>query len=96
MAISYLFVEVLCIGYIILYFIIDCIGILVSSYNFKNTSFSISFSKRIISMLEFVFLLIPTLLIGYILIPSIGMIYASEFSLDSLEYSLSVDVIGHQ
>jgi hypothetical protein len=94
--ISCLFVEVLFIGYVILYSIIDCIAVLISFYNYNNTVFSISFSKRMISMLELVFLVVPTILIGYLLIPSIGFLYSTEFSIESLEYSFSVDITGHQ
>ena len=57
---------------------------------------SIGIGKKLESFLDFFFLILPTILILAILIPSLGLLYNNEFELDNLKYSFIIDVIGHQ
>lgn len=57
---------------------------------------SIGIGHELESFLDFFFLILPTLIIIYILIPSLGLLYNNELEFDSSDYSFSIEVVGHQ
>ena len=54
------------------------------------------FTKRAESMLDICFLVFPTLAVMWILVPTLGFLYNTEFFLEHVNTAMSIDVIGHQ
>lgn len=67
-----------------------------SVYLSIHHSVSLGIGHHIESILDFFFLVIPTVIIIYILIPSLGLLYNKEFILDYSMFSFIIDIIGHQ
>lgn len=61
-----------------------------------HNNVSLGIGHHIESFLDFFFLVIPTAIILYILIPSLGLLYNKEFVIDYSTFSFVIDVIGHQ
>lgn len=70
--------------------------IITKLHNFVTFPFSVGISTRIESFLDIFFLIIPSVIIIYILIPSLGLLYNGENYLETLNYSFTLDVVGHQ
>jgi heme/copper-type cytochrome/quinol oxidase subunit 2 len=66
------------------------------SNSFSNLTLPMGIPSKLESYLDFFFLVLPTLIVLYILIPSLGLLYNKEFELDNLTYSFSIEVVGHQ
>lgn len=66
------------------------------STQFVHSNVSFGIGHNVESFLDFFFLVIPTAIIIYILIPSLGLLYNKEFLLDYATYSFVIDVVGHQ
>lgn len=62
----------------------------------SNTNTAIGIGHELESFLDFFFLVIPTSIIIYILVPSLGLLYNKEFELDYSDTSFTVDIIAHQ
>lgn len=54
------------------------------------------FSTKEESLLDVIFLTFPTLVVIFILIPTLGFLYSAEYALEHLHTSMSINVIGHQ
>lgn len=54
------------------------------------------FTKRAESILDICFLVFPTLAVMWILVPTLGFLYNTEFFLEHVNTAMSIDVIGHQ
>jgi hypothetical protein len=80
------------------YFIIDnaFYAMRLSMVSNSNTNTAIGIGHQLESFLDFFFLVIPTSIIVYILVPSLGLLYNKEFELDYSDTSFTVDVIAHQ
>lgn len=91
-----LYSEILCIGLVILYIIAECIAIVLYNFSIEKSNFSYNYSSKLEGMLDIAFILFPTFIIIYVLIPSLGFLYHTEDSLEHLFYSFTLDVIGHQ
>lgn len=63
-----------------------------SSYNL----IPIRYSYRNEALLDFVFLVFPTIIIAYIIAPTLGFLYNKDINVDSSISSFTIDVIGHQ
>lgn len=80
------------------YFLIDSLynalqfQIVISS----NANTSIGIGHKLESFLDFFFLVIPTSIIIYILIPSLGLLYNTEYDSDYSNSIMTVDIIAHQ
>jgi len=61
-----------------------------------RTVFPEYFTKRAESMLDICFLVLPTIVVVFMLIPTIGFLYNNEFFVEHANTSMSIDVIGHQ
>jgi hypothetical protein len=61
-----------------------------------RVSFPKYFTKRAESLLDICFLVVPTLVVIMILIPTLGFLYNNEYRLENISTALSIDVIGHQ
>jgi cytochrome c oxidase subunit II len=91
--------------------ILVCVTILLSyildSFSFKSPSeeeeeeeyfhkFPNEFTRKAESLLDIFFLFLPTLIIVYILIPTIGFIYSSNLNNEKIATSFTIDIIGNQ
>ena len=56
----------------------------------------IGIGHRVEAFLDNFFLVIPTLIIIYILTPSLGLLYNGENYLETLNYSFTLDIVSHQ
>lgn len=54
------------------------------------------FTRRMESFLDVCFLVLPTLIVILILLPTLGFLYSHEFMFTHTVTSMSIDVIGHQ
>ena len=54
------------------------------------------FSKRAESLLDICFLVFPTVVVIFILVPTLGFLYNNEFNLEHVSTAMSIDVVGHQ
>lgn len=61
-----------------------------------RASLPYNFSRRVESLLDVFFLFLPTLIIIYILIPTIGFLYSSNLNNEKIATSFSIDIIGNQ
>lgn len=59
-------------------------------------SFPEYFTKRAESMLDICFLVFPTIVVLFILLPTLGFLYNHEFFTEHISTAMSIDVIGHQ
>lgn len=80
------------------YYLFDnyCDGFIVECYLSVHNNVSIGIGHNIESFLDFFFLVIPTSIILYILIPSLGLLYNKEFLIDYTTFSFVIDIVGHQ
>jgi heme/copper-type cytochrome/quinol oxidase subunit 2 len=61
-----------------------------------RVSFPEHFTKRAESLLDICFLVFPTLVVIFILIPTLGFLYNNEYQIEHLTTAFSIDVVGHQ
>jgi heme/copper-type cytochrome/quinol oxidase subunit 2 len=62
----------------------------------RRVGFPIYFSRRAESLLDFLFLILPTCVVILILVPTLGFLYSNEFMYGYATTSFAIDVIGHQ
>jgi heme/copper-type cytochrome/quinol oxidase subunit 2 len=91
-----LYSEILFIGLVILYIIVDCLFQICTNFIYYKTTYSIPFTSRMEDFLEIFFLYFSLVIVLYILIPSLGFLYTNEYSIDSIDYSFTLEVTGHQ
>jgi hypothetical protein len=61
-----------------------------------RVSFPEYFSKRAESLLDICFLVFTTIVVIFILVPTLGFLYNNEFNLEHVSTAMSIDVVGHQ
>lgn len=90
-----LFSEIFFIGLAIIYLISEIFIRLI--YKFVNTKKKVPahFTAEMESFLDIFFLSFPTAIILYILTPTLGYLYISEFGPES-NFSLTINITGHQ
>ena len=88
-----LYGEVIVVGFLICIIVIDNILSIISSRMILQ---AVNFASRIESFIDLVFLLLPSSIVVFILVPTIGFLYSNEYNLDMLNYSLVLEVTGHQ
>lgn len=71
-------------------------SISLDAYLSVHHNVSLGIGHSIESFLDFFFLVLPTSIIIYILVPSLGLLYNKEFLMDYSSYSFIIDIIGHQ
>jgi len=84
---------------ILLSYILDSFSFKLSSEDFDEGyfyKFPNEFTKKAESLLDIFFLFLPTLIIVYILIPTIGFIYSSNLNNEKIATSFTIDIIGNQ
>jgi len=64
----------------------------INSYNYLP----IRYSPKTEAYLDIAFLLFPTIIIFYIVIPTLGFLYNKEVNVDSSLSAFTIDVVGHQ
>jgi hypothetical protein len=62
----------------------------------NKVSFPTYFTKRAESILDICFLVFPTIAVLWILLPTLGFLYNTEFYLEHVNTAMAIDVIGHQ
>lgn len=48
------------------------------------------------NFLDIFFIIFPTVIILYILIPSVGFLYNSEYIIETTNYTFTLNVVAHQ
>lgn len=66
------------------------------AYLSLHNNVSLGIGHNVESFLDFFFLVVPTAIIIYILIPSLGLLYNKEFTIDYSLFSFVIDIVGHQ
>lgn len=62
----------------------------------KHSGFPRYFSRREESFLDICFLILPTIVIVLILVPTLGFLYSNECLYNHTTTAFSIDVVGHQ
>lgn len=62
----------------------------------QRVGFPHYFSKRAESLLDICFLVFPTIVVIFVLIPTLGFLYNHEYNIDHLSTAMSIDIVGHQ
>lgn len=77
----------------ILFGVLIALAYIIDVYNHISNPFPRHFEKTIESTLDVLFVVFPTIIIIYLLIPSLGFIFNNE---TAIETAFEIDVIGHQ
>jgi len=77
----------------ILFGVLITLAYIIDVYNAENNPFPRHFEKTVESTLDVLFVVFPTGVIIYLLIPSLGFIFNNETSVDTV---FDLDVVGHQ
>ena len=94
--IAMLYKETVIILLLIMYVIIALIIFIIENFNHESNKFPIYFNKQTESTLDIIFVVFPTLVVAYLIIPAVGYIYNNEYNLNNIETLFNVFVIGHQ
>jgi len=94
--IAMLYKETVIILLLIMYIIIALIIFIIENFNHETNKFPIYFNKQTESTLDIIFVVFPTLVVVYLIIPAVGYIYNTEYNLNNIETLFNVFVIGHQ
>ena len=77
----------------ILFGVLLALAYIIDVYNAENNPFPRHFEKTIESTLDVLFVVFPTIIIIYLLIPSLGFIFNNETAVETI---FDLDIIGHQ
>jgi cytochrome c oxidase subunit 2 len=91
-----LYSEILIVGYVILTAIIFIVLFILDTFHHTRMLFPAFFRKSHEITLDCLFLIIPTIIIIYLLSPTLGLIYHNEFSFDFSQHVTSFSITGHQ
>lgn len=91
-----LFLEIFIIGLAIFLILIEVLSALLIYFNEDVKMMPSHFTPEMESFLDIFFLIFPTLVIIYILVPTLGFLYASDFNIDTSNFTLTLSVVGHQ
>jgi cytochrome c oxidase subunit 2 len=94
--IAMLYKETVIILLLIMYIIIALIIFIIENFNHEKNKFPIYFNKQTESTLDIIFVVFPTLVIAYLIIPAVGYIYNMEYNLNNIDTLFNVFIIGHQ
>ena len=94
--IAMLYKETVLMILLIFYVVIALIFYIIENFNNEVNKFPIYFSKETESTLDIMFVLFPTAIIAYLIIPAVGYVYNVEYSAAQVETLFNVYVIGHQ
>lgn len=94
--IAMLYKETVIMMLLILYVVLAIIFYIIENFNNEVNKFPIYFSKETESTLDIMFVLFPTAIIAYLIVPAVGYVYNVEYSAAQVETLFNVYVIGHQ
>jgi heme/copper-type cytochrome/quinol oxidase subunit 2 len=77
----------------ILFGVLISLAYIIDVYNAESNPFPRHFEKSIESTLDVLFVIFPTIIIIYLLIPSLGFIFNNETAVETV---FDLDIIGHQ
>lgn len=80
----------------IMYIISALILFIIENFNHIDNKYPIYFSKETESTLDIISVAFPTFIVGYLIIPAIGFIYNTEYTVSQIETLFDVSIIGHQ
>ena len=63
-------------------------------FDFHNVP--VYFTSEEESFLDSLFLIMPTIMVLFILIPTLGFLYNTDLDIEQLSPAFGIDVIGHQ
>jgi heme/copper-type cytochrome/quinol oxidase subunit 2 len=90
-----LFSELMFIGFAITYLLFEVFEVIIDEFSSDYKRMPSNFTSEVESFLDIFFLLFPTAVIIYILIPTLGFIYSEDLTADS-SYAITITVVGHQ
>lgn len=96
LSIIILYEEILIIGVVIMYIIIESMATIIDEYKFTNNPYPFHFSPEMEAFLDVFFLLFPSSVILYILMPTLGFLYNGDLLNEASHIAFSVSIIGHQ
>lgn len=94
--IAMLYKETVIILLLIMYIVIAIILYIIENFSHEKNKFPIYFNKETESTLDIIFVLFPTVIIGYLIVPAVGYVYNTEYNMAQLETLFDVTIIGHQ
>ncbi len=77
----------------ILFAVLIALAYIIDVYNHISNPFPRHFEKTVESTLDVLFVVFPTVIIIYLLIPSLGFIFNNE---TAIETAFEIDIVGHQ
>ena len=77
----------------ILFGVLIALAYIIDVYNAENNPFPRHFEKTVEATLDVLFVVFPTIIIIYLLIPSLGFIFNNETAVETV---FDLDIIGHQ
>lgn len=77
----------------VLFGVLITLAYIIDVFNANSNPFPRHFEKTVESTLDVLFVIFPTILIIYLLIPSLGFIFNNEITVETM---FEIDVIGHQ
>jgi heme/copper-type cytochrome/quinol oxidase subunit 2 len=77
----------------ILFGVLIALAYIIDIYNHISNPFPRHFEKTVESTLDVLFVVFPTIIIIYLLIPSLGFIFNNE---TAIETAFEIDIVGHQ
>ena len=77
----------------VLFGVLITLAYIIDVFNATSNPFPRHFEKTVESTLDVLFVVFPTILIIYLLIPSLGFIFNNEIAVETM---FEIDVVGHQ
>ena len=93
LSIVLLYEEIFIIGLVIVYIITEVLSSTIDEFKYTVNMYPFHFSPEMESFLDVFFLLFPSSVILYILIPTLGLLFNGE---DKDPFAFSLSIIGHQ
>lgn len=92
----FLYSEILLIGVAVLYIIVEVLITLYIKFIFSENRAPFHFSPEMESFLDIFFLLLPTVLVILMLVPTLGYLYSTEDNIDRSSVAFTIFITGHQ
>ena len=92
----FLYSEILLIGVTVLYIIGEVLVTLYDEFIFSENRAPFHFSPEMESFLDIFFLLLPTVLVILMLVPTLGYLYSTEDNIDRSSVAFTIFITGHQ
>ena len=91
-----LFSEIFAVGFAISYILTEILTSIILYFNEEKKNMPYHYTSEMESFLDIFFLLFPTFVVLYILLPTLGFLFNMELSADNAGYTTQLSVTGHQ